>query len=95
MSQQITDLIKAAMEGAAKARSCTSYCDKIAATLFDALKARDPDGIIGEVGRIKWDLDQEGSHMVSTKKTIELADRNGNRYRVTVEDLRDLKKAAR
>lgn len=67
--------------------SATSYCDKIAATIFDALKAPDPDGIIVHVGPVQWDLHPEG-YLLSPKKTLEVTDLNGNRYLVTIEDLR-------
>lgn len=68
--------------------SATSYCDKIAATIFDALKATDPDRIIANCRSVQSDLHPEDGYLLSTKKTLEVRDRNGNRYLVTVEDLR-------
>jgi hypothetical protein len=64
-----------------------AYCDKIADTIRKSLLKHDPDGIIGLVDRIRWDLHPEGGYLVSTKKTIELCDMNEKRYRITVEEI--------
>ena len=63
-----------------------AYCDKIADTIKKALKAPDPDGIIGDVGAIKSDLDPVGGWFVSPKKAITLHDSNGKAYVVTIEE---------
>jgi hypothetical protein len=62
-----------------------AYCDKIADTIRKALASRDPDGLIGEVGRIKWDLDEAGAFR-STAKSITVYDRNGKAYIVSVQE---------
>ena len=62
-----------------------AYCDKIADTIKKALDSRDPDGIIAEVSRIKWDLDPRGAYQ-SPKKLITVYDMNGKAYIVTVEE---------
>jgi hypothetical protein len=62
------------------------YCDRIGAAIFDALKARDPEGIIVSVGPVKSDLHPEGGYLVSTKKTLTVWDRNGRKYRISVEE---------
>lgn len=64
-----------------------AYCDKIADTIKQALAAPDPDRILGSVGQVQWDLHPTGSYLVSTKKTLEVTDTNGKKYRVTVEEL--------
>ena len=63
-----------------------AYCDKIADTIRKSLLKHDPDGIIGLVDGIKWDLHPEGGYMISTKKTITVMDMNGKKYLVTVEE---------
>jgi hypothetical protein len=87
-SSTLTQFIAGLAAGPRIVASATSYCDKIAATIFDALKARDPDGIIVNVGPVQWDLHPTEGYLLSPQKTLEVTDRNGNRYLVTVEDLR-------
>ena len=41
--------------------------------------------LLKSVGRVQWDLHPEGGYMLSTKKTIDVIDRNGVQYRITVE----------
>lgn len=65
----------------------TIYCDKIAAVCLDALKARDPDGIIVSCGPVEWDLHEKHGYSLSADKFLEVEDRNGNCYRVTVEHI--------
>lgn len=62
-----------------------AYCDKIADTIRKALLKHDPDGIIGLVDKIKWDLDANGSFK-STAKSITVYDMNGKAYKVTVQE---------
>ena len=64
-----------------------AYCDKIADVCQKALLKYDPDGIIGPVGKMRFDLDPDKGFMVSTKKTFELCDFNGKKYRVIVEEV--------
>lgn len=77
--------------GLDKLESCKSYCDRIGAAIFDALKARDPEGIIASCGPVKSDLHPTEGYQLSTKKMLEVTDRNNNRYLVTIQDLREVK----
>jgi hypothetical protein len=69
-----------------------AYCDYIADRTMKALladmRATVPGNIIAQVNRVRWDLHPDGGYMVSTKKTIEVEDRNGRRYLITVEEAR-------
>jgi len=64
-----------------------AYCDKIADVVRKALLKYDPDNIIGLIDPIKWDLHPTKGYFVSTKKTIDLCDMNGKKYRITVEEI--------
>jgi len=66
-------------------KSYIAYCDYIAHTIVGNLKANDTQKLLSSVGRPEYDLNAEGS-FVSTKKTIMVEDRNGKKYRVTVEE---------
>lgn len=87
-SRALSDFMASIMSGADIVAKATSYTDYIAATIYDAFKGRDPEGIVSESGRVKWDLHPTEGYLLSTKKTLEITDRNGNRYLVTVEDAR-------
>jgi hypothetical protein len=63
-----------------------AYCDKIAYVAREAFLKYDPDGIIGLVGPIEWDLHPTEGWFQSTKKTMEITDMNGKLYRITVEE---------
>ena len=67
------------------------YCDFIADRIKKALMAsmmdyKEPVQIEG-VGKIQWDLDENGAFR-STKKTINL-EINGVGYKVTVEEVKE------
>lgn len=66
------------------------YCDYIADRIQKALVAAKNDVFaavpLSDVGRIKYDLDSNGS-FVSTKKSVEVVDGNGRRYLVTVQEI--------
>lgn len=62
-----------------------AYCDKIADTIRKALLKHDPDGIIGLVGQINWDLDANGAFR-GTGKSMIVYDMNGKAYTVTVQE---------
>ena len=64
-----------------------AYCDKIADSIRKALVQSDPDGIIGPVGPIEWDLHPEDGYFVSPKKVMKVWDMNGKAYTVTIEEL--------
>ena len=63
-----------------------AYCDKIADTIHKALLKHDPDGIIGLVDRVKWDLHPTEGWMQSTAKSITVYDMNGKAYIVSVQE---------
>ena len=64
-----------------------AYCDKIAASIKEALNASDPDGIIMGCGKVRFDLHPEDGYLVSTKKTLTVVDKNGKLYEVTVKEI--------
>ena len=66
----------------------TAYCDYIAHLIVGNLKANDTEKLLASVGRPQLDLSPEGSFR-STKKTIDVEDRFGKKYRVTVEEVRE------
>lgn len=60
------------------------YCDYIAAQARKAI-SQDPDRLLAETGPVKMDLHPTEGYFLSLDKTIEVTDRNGRKYRVTVE----------
>lgn len=60
------------------------YCDQIAHIIQRELASGWAG--FGAVGRVEYDLHPQGGYLVSTKKTIRVTDRNGRKYRVTVEE---------
>ena len=64
-----------------------AYCDKIAASIKEALNASDPDGIIMGCGKVRFDLHPEDGYLVSTKKTLTVVDKNGKLYEVIVKEI--------
>ena len=58
------------------------YCDYIAHLCREVL-SKDPDWLLSHVGKIEWDLDEEGL-LKSTTKLIRLQDNNGQKYVVTI-----------
>ncbi len=67
--------------------SLLAYCDYIATVISKELKANDTERLLASVSRPKYDLSESGSFQ-STKKTIEVEDRFGKKYRVTVEEVK-------
>jgi hypothetical protein len=63
-----------------------AYCDYIAHTISKELKANDTERLLSSVSRPKFDVTPTGG-FASTKKTIEVEDRYGKKYRVTVEEV--------
>ncbi len=63
-----------------------AYCDYIAHTISKELKANDSERLLSSVSRPQYDLTPTGS-FCSTKKTIDVEDRFGKKYRVTVEEV--------
>jgi hypothetical protein len=68
-------------------KSYVAYCDYIAHTIVGNLKANDTERLLSSVSRPQYDLTQSGA-FASTKKTIDVEDRNGRKYRVTVEEVK-------
>lgn len=64
-----------------------AYCDYIAHTISKELKANDTEKLLSSVSRPKYDLTPDGG-FASTKKTIDVEDRFGKKYRVTVEEVK-------
>ena len=62
-----------------------AYCDYIANELRKGLLA-DEAGILADVAPVRWDLDERGAFR-STAKQVAVTDRNGKRYRITVEEI--------
>jgi hypothetical protein len=67
-----------------------AYCDYIADTIRKGLvrdQWENPDRIqLDDIGPVKMDLHPTEGWFVSTKKTISMVDKNGKRYRVTIEE---------
>jgi len=68
-------------------KSYVAYCDYIAHNIVGNLKANDTERLLASVSRPKYDLTESGG-FASTKKTIEVEDLNGRKYRVTVEEVK-------
>jgi len=68
-------------------KSYVVYCDYIAHVISKELKANDTERLLSSVSRPQYDLTKEGG-FASTKKTIEVEDRFGTKYRVTVEEVK-------
>ncbi len=60
------------------------YCDYIAKQAQAAIK-QDPESLLKETGAVKLDLHPQEGYLQSTTKTVEVTDKYGQRYRVTVE----------
>jgi hypothetical protein len=68
-------------------KSYLVYCDYIASVISKELKVNDTERLIASVSRPQYDLTESGA-FASTKKTIEVEDRNGTKYRITVEEVK-------
>ncbi len=65
------------------------YCDFIASKIKECLIEQSKRTILGNVGKVKMDLHPEHGYLQSSKKTLEITDLQGTRYRVTVEAIED------
>ena len=65
-----------------------AYCDYIAHIIQKNLKKNDVEGFIDNVGKVNFDLNEDGSYR-STKKTIGLIDKHGTGYTITIEENRN------
>jgi len=68
-------------------KSYLVYCDYIANVISKELKVNDTERLIASVSRPQYDMTESGG-FASTKKTIEVEDRNGTKYRITVEEVK-------
>ena len=66
-----------------------AYCDYIADRIQKDLRhdSYKEDSFVHYVDRVKMDLHPEKGYFVSTKKTFEVIDINGKKYKVTVEEV--------
>jgi hypothetical protein len=62
-----------------------AYCDYIAHLIAGHIRQFDTKDILRDVGCPSYDLDESGA-FVSTTKTITVSDRNGKKYKITVEE---------
>lgn len=60
-----------------------AYCDRIAHDIQTALRG----GWLAKVGHVAFDLHPVDKYLLTTKKTVEVEDSNGKRYRITVEEI--------
>ena len=58
-----------------------AYCDYIADQIRKGLGGK------LKASRVKYDLHPTEGYMLSTKKTLEVEDWNGKKYKVTVEEM--------
>jgi hypothetical protein len=63
-----------------------AYCDYIAALIRGNLKANDVDRLLSSVSAPQLHLAASGSFL-STKKILDVEDRYGKKYKVTVEEV--------
>ena len=63
-----------------------AYCDYIAHVISTSFRNDKPENMIESVGPVKMDLHPTEGWFVSTKKTISMVDKNGKRYRITIEE---------
>ena len=68
-------------------KSYLVYCDYIASVISKELKVNDTERLLASVSRPQYDLTDTGA-FASTKKVINVEDRNGRKYRVTVEEVK-------
>lgn len=65
-----------------------AYCDYIAHIIQKNLKKNDQESLLDAVGKVQFDLNSDGSYR-STRKIINVVDRHGTAYRITIEEVRD------
>lgn len=63
-----------------------AYCDYIAHIIQKNLKKNDLEGFLDNVGKVNFDLDENGAYR-STKKTIGVIDKHGKGYTITIEEM--------
>jgi len=65
-----------------------AYCDYMAKVINDSLKKDSHvyGSFVDSVGKVQWDLGKNGEFL-STRKVMNVVDRNGKSYRVIVEEV--------
>lgn len=65
-----------------------AYCDYIANRIQSRIRGDImlDDPYMSEVGEVKLDLHPTEGYFMSTKKTIEVRDKSGKKYLITVEE---------
>lgn len=65
-----------------------AYCDYIAWLISTELKTLDTAGqkLLSSVGRVQFDLGHY-DEFLSTTKTVDVEDRYGKQYRITIQEL--------
>lgn len=63
-----------------------AYCDYIASLIRGNLKANDVDKLLSSVSAPQLHLAASGAFL-STRKTINVEDRHGKQYRITIEEV--------
>jgi hypothetical protein len=66
-----------------------AYCDYIANVIRTSLRedTSNPLSLVDTVTPVIMDLHPDEGYMLSTKKTVEVFDKNGKKYLVTVEEV--------
>lgn len=62
-----------------------AYCDYLSYLISKNLKMWDLNGLIDSVGKVRFDLDEHGS-MLSTTKRVSVVDIQGKSYTITIEE---------
>jgi hypothetical protein len=78
-------MVKIAMGESIQSSMC--YCDYIADLIKKIMSQADEKDLISKVGPIRYDLHPIDGYMVSTKKTIDITDRYGKMYKITIEEV--------
>lgn len=63
-----------------------ALCDYIAHLISKHIKAHDVNGLIDTVGKVRFDVAEDGS-LRSTTKRVSVVDIHGKTYTVTVEEV--------
>lgn len=87
-ASQIQAFFQGLIRGADAVRKATSYTDYIAHRIAVDLAHPDRERIITWSGPVRHDRHPKDGYSISTTKTVDVTDHNGNKYRVTIEDLR-------
>jgi hypothetical protein len=78
-------MVKMTVDDVSRTSAISVFCDYIAFRIRKGLNVIDPEGIIKWVGHVEYDLDDQGAY-AGPKKTLIVEDKNGKKYKVTVEE---------